>query len=55
MEEDNKLLQWVSAWDGDKSDEITLNIVGEVSLNEYKGVYTPQVIIKEGAITNGLD
>jgi single-stranded-DNA-specific exonuclease len=55
MEEDNKLLQWVSAWDGDKSDEITLNIVGEVSLNEYKGVYTPQVIIKESMITNGLD
>lgn len=55
MEEDNKLLQWVSAWDGDKSDEIVLNIVGEVSLNEYKGVYTPQVIIKESMITNGLD
>lgn len=55
MEEGNDLLAWASAWDGDESDEITLNIVGEVSLNEYKGVYTPQVIIKESMVTNGLD
>lgn len=55
MSEDNKLLSWASEWDGDELDEITLNIVGEVSLNEYKGIYTPQVIIKESMVTNGLD
>lgn len=55
MTEDNELLSWASAWDGNENDEITLNVVGEVSISEYKGIYTPQVIIKESQITNGLD
>ena len=55
MDEDNELLAWASAWDGADTDEITLNVVGEVSISEYKGVYTPQMIIKESLITNGLD
>lgn len=55
MSEDNELLSWVSSWDGEDTDEITLNVVGEVSISEYKGVYTPQVIIKECQITNGMD
>jgi hypothetical protein len=54
MAEDNELLTWVSSWDGEDTDEITLNVVGEVSISGYKGVYTPQVIIKE-SIINGLD
>lgn len=47
MTEDNELLAWASSWDGEDTDEITLNVVGEVSISEYKGVYTPQFIIKE--------
>ena len=54
MNEDNTLLTWASVWDSEDTDEITLNVVGEVALNEYKGIYTPQVIIKESEITNGL-
>lgn len=54
MAEDNKLLTWASEWDGDDDDEITINIVGEVSLNEYKGIYTPQVMIKENEIVRVL-
>ena len=54
MAEDNELLTWVSSWDGEDTDEITLNVVGEVSVSEYKGIYTPQIIIKE-SIINGLD
>ena len=54
MNEDNTLLTWASVWDSEDTDEITLNVVGEVALNEYKGVYTPQVTIKESEITNGL-
>ena len=52
MNEDNELLAWASAWDGEDTDKITLNVVGEVSISEYKGVYTPQVIIKESMVCN---
>lgn len=55
MSEDNPLLTWASAWDGEDTDEITLNVVGEVSISEYKGVYTPQFVIKESEVLNGLD
>ena len=55
MSEDNDLLTWASAWDGEDTDEITLNVVGEVSISEYKGVYTPQFVIKESEVLNGLD
>lgn len=52
MSEDNPLLEWASEWDGDDNDEITINIVGEVSINEYKGTLTPQVIIQDLTIQN---
>lgn len=55
MSEDNDLLIWASAWDGEDTDEITLNVIGEVSISEYKGVYTPQFVIKESEVFNGLD
>ena len=35
-----------------KADEITINIVGEVSINEYKGTLTPQVIIQDLTVQN---
>jgi single-stranded DNA-specific DHH superfamily exonuclease len=55
MAEDHELLEWASSWDGEDTDEITLNVVGEVSVSEYKGTYTPQVIIKESEVIYGLD
>lgn len=54
MAENNPLLEWASAWDGDDSDAIKMNIIGEVSLNEYKSVYTPQVIIDDLEIINTI-
>ena len=47
MDEDNPLLEWASAWDGDENDELTLAVVGEVSINEYLGQLTPQFIIQD--------
>lgn len=55
MSEDDALLNWISEWDGDPNEEIVINIVGEVSISEYKGIYTPQVIIKESQVTYVLD
>lgn len=51
MKEDDPLLEWASAWDGEDNDKITLNVVGMVGLNEYKGVYTPQFIIENSNLT----
>lgn len=51
MDEDEPLLEWASAWDGDDNDTIILNIVGEAGINEYKGVYTPQIVIQKSEIT----
>ena len=50
MKENDPLLEWASAWDGEDTDEIVINVVGEVSVNEYKGTLTPQVVIKESEI-----
>ena len=33
-----------------KNDKIILNVVGEVSVNEYKNMLTPQFIIKDSEI-----
>lgn len=52
MTEDNPLLEWASAWDGEDDDTIKITIVGEVSINEYKGICTPQVNIKDFTIQN---
>lgn len=54
MAETNPLLVWASAWDGEDDDTIEMNVVGSVSLNEYKGIYTPQVIIEDLEITNTI-
>ena len=52
MTEDNSLLEWASAWDGDDNDELTLTVIGEVSINEYQGTLTPQFIIQDLTIQN---
>lgn len=46
MSPDNPLLEWVSEW-GDDDDELTLTVVGEVSINDYKNQLTPQFIIQD--------
>jgi single-stranded-DNA-specific exonuclease len=50
MKENDPLLEWASEWDGDDSDNVVINVVGEVSVNEYKGTLTPQVIIIDSEI-----
>ena len=52
LAEDNPILEWASAWDGDDNDTITINVIGTVNINEYKGVYTPQVTIIDSEIIN---
>ena len=52
MKENDPLLEWASAWDGEDDDKVVLNVVGEVSVNEYKGTLTPQLIIKDSEIVN---
>ena len=47
MDEDDTLLVWASDWCGEEDDKITIDVVAEVSINEFQGVYTPQVIILE--------
>ena len=44
MDEDDTLLVWASDWCGEEDDKITIDVVAEVSINEFQGVYTPQVI-----------
>ncbi len=39
------LYDFVNEWTGSEDDWITIDAVGECSINEYGGVYTPQVII----------
>ncbi len=44
--EGNPLYDWLqNAWDED--DNVTFNIVGKPSINEYNGVRTPQIIIED--------
>lgn len=50
MSETDSLLEWASSWEEDES-EVTLSAIVEVGLNEYKGIYTPQCMIKEYKIT----
>ena len=54
MHDENPLLVWASDWGEDEDDELTLSVVGELSINEYNGIYTPQVTIKESFV-DGVD
>lgn len=46
MSSNNPLLEWVSEW-GDDDEELTLTVVGEASINDYKNQLTPQFIIQD--------
>lgn len=50
MKENDQLLEWASAWDGESGDKVVLNVVGTVGINEYQGVYTPQFIIENSEV-----
>ena len=50
MKDNDPLLEWASAWDGNDNDTIVINVVCEVGVNEYKGSLTPQVVIKDSEI-----
>ena len=54
MAENNPLLEWASAWDGDDNDTMEINVVGKASVNEYKGVYTPQIMIEDFQINKTI-
>lgn len=51
MKESDPLLEWASAWGGEDSDQIILNVVGTVGINEYQGTYTAQFIIESSNLT----
>ena len=51
MKEDDPLLEWASAWDGEDNDQIILDVVGTVGINEYQGTYTAQFIIEGSNLT----
>jgi single-stranded-DNA-specific exonuclease len=52
MKEDDPLLEWASAWNGDDGDSIAINVVGTVGINEFQGVRTAQFIIENSDIVN---
>lgn len=52
MDEYDDLLAWASDWSGDENDQITINVVAEVNVSEWKGIYTPQVTIIENCLVN---
>lgn len=54
MAEDDELLSFASSWDAEDNSEITINIIAQVSINEYKGIYTPQVTIIESEVAYGM-
>lgn len=51
LPETDEFLEWATSWDGDEEDELEMNVIVEMSINEYNGTYTPQCIIKEYEIT----
>lgn len=41
------IYDFMNDWGGNEDDVIELNIIGECSINEYKGICTPQIMIKD--------
>lgn len=51
LKDGDPLYDFVNEWGGEPDDTITFNAICECSINEYKGILTPQVIIKDCDIT----
>ena len=45
LSDGDPLYDFVNEWEGSEDDWMTIDVVGECSINEYQGIYTPQVII----------
>lgn len=45
LSDGDPLYDFVNEWEGSEDDWMTIDVVGECSLNEYAGIFTPQVII----------
>ena len=41
------LYDFINAWGGEPDDIITFNAIGECSVNNYQGILTPQVMVKD--------
>jgi single-stranded-DNA-specific exonuclease len=52
-DESNEVFNWLN--DNWNDEETTINIIGTLGINDYQGVYTPQITIKESEIANELD
>lgn len=47
LSDGDPIYDFMNDWGGNEDDVIELNIIGECSINEYKGICTPQVTIKD--------
>ena len=47
LKDGDPIYDFVSEWNGNDDDMITLNIIGECSINDYKNILTPQITIKD--------
>lgn len=45
LSDGDPLYDFVNEWEGSEDDWMTIDVVGECSINEYQGIYTPQVVI----------
>jgi len=48
--ENDKILNWINS---NNQDTIKINLIGKVSMNEYKSILTPQLIIEDYEIVEG--
>lgn len=47
LKDGDPIYDFVSEWNGNDDDMISLNIIGECSINDYKNILTPQITIKD--------
>ena len=49
------IYDFINDWLSDENELVTLNVIGECSINDYKGILTPQVLIKDSEVIYGVD
>ena len=47
LKDGDPIYDFVNEWNGNDDDVITLNIIGECSINDYKNILTPQITIQD--------
>lgn len=55
LKDGDPIYDFVNDWLSDDNDQVILNVVGECSINDYKGILTPQVLIKDSEVIYGVD